>query len=653
MKVRNRIILASGFLIILGIAVSIFLFAHSKKGDPKVMSEFGKYQGYTEKIYDGYQRTSDFLTLSDGTRLAYDLYRPTKKGVPASKPYPVLFNYTPYGRLWTLIDEQGNNNVARLAEMPWYEDLIIRVRSWLVPKPDGRRMPAFFKDKWLEEMIKHGYVVVIVDRPGTGASFGKLDISPKAGARETNEILNWIAGQEWCDGNIGMFGDSIQAQIQFHAASTGNPHLKAILPATTWWDNYSSVMYPGGIRNDAFLRFYAMANQTFDLLSTPVDQDTNGELLAQARKERQGNALADLATEMPVVSYRDAGKEDGEKVWEEEQWLYTMLERINQSGVPVYLIDGWFDVYARDDFVTYANLTVPKKMLIRPVDHSSIQGEGKDVDYGAEAHRWFDYWLKGIDNGIMDEPPIHYAIMRGDGITTAYAATGATDVWPLKNQALERYYFLASEPSQYQGRLVASLPASASMQPAPYTVDYSTTSGPKTRWASPATPRKYPNMKTNDAKALAFTTPPLAQAVQVTGHAVLHAWLSTQAPDLDLFAYLEEVDQNGNSTYITEGCLRASNRAAGQAPYTYFGLPFRTFYESDRRPIPAGEPLELVFDLLPTAYQFSPGKQIRIALTFADAGNFATPVLDPAPVVTLLQDAGHPSFIELPVVENP
>lgn len=80
---------------------------------------------------------------------------------------------------------------------------------------------------------------------------------------------------------------------------------------------------------------------------------------------------------------------------------------------------------------------------------------------------------------------------------------------------------------------------------------------------------------------------------------------------------------------------------------------FHTFYKTDQRPIPAGEPVELVLDLLPTAYQFSTGKQIRIALAFSDAGNFTTPVLDPAPMVTLLQDAGHPSYVDLPVVENP
>ena len=70
-------------------------------------------------------------------------------------------------------------------------------------------------------------------------------------------------------------------------------------------------------------------------------------------------------------------------------------------------------------------------------------------------------------------------------------------------------------------------------------------------------------------------------------------------------------------------------------------------------PIPSGEPFELVFDLRPTAWQFSPGRQIRITVAFADAGNFDTPVLDPPPSIQLLRDAAHPSFVEMPIVNGP
>ena len=72
------------------------------------ISQFGQYQGYSEAIYDGYQRSSHYLTLEDGTRLAYDLYLPTQDDAPADEPLPALFKYTPYLRTFTIFDEDGD-----------------------------------------------------------------------------------------------------------------------------------------------------------------------------------------------------------------------------------------------------------------------------------------------------------------------------------------------------------------------------------------------------------------------------------------------------------------------------------------------------------------------------------------------------------------
>ncbi len=159
-------------------------------------------------------------------------------------------------------------------------------------------------------------------------------------------------------------------------------------------------------------------------------------------------------------------------------------------------------------------------------------------------------------------------------------------------------------------------------------------------------------MRSNDAKALTYTTPPLEKAVQVIGHPVMHVWLRSDASDLDMFAYLEEVDGSGNSTYITEGNLRASHRSLDQAPYDNLGLPYHHHFKSELEPIPAGQPVELVFDLLPTAYLFREGNRIRITITFADADNFETPVLNPTPKLHLLRDRNHPSSIQLPIVQS-
>ena len=97
------------FMVALSASLAIALcWACNSRADQKV-SDFGKYQGYSEAIYDGTRRSSDYLTLSNGTRLAYDLILPTKKGVPAGEPLPVLFKYTPYLRTFTLFDKDGKN----------------------------------------------------------------------------------------------------------------------------------------------------------------------------------------------------------------------------------------------------------------------------------------------------------------------------------------------------------------------------------------------------------------------------------------------------------------------------------------------------------------------------------------------------------------
>jgi putative CocE/NonD family hydrolase len=520
--------------------------------------------------------------------------------------------------------------------------------------PDGRGQvkDAVSRTPWLEEMLNSGYAVIVVDRPGTGASFGKFSGNPEVVAGETDEILNWIATQPWSDGNIGMFGDSIQAQIQFQAASTGNPHLKAILPATTWIDNYSAVMFPGGISNKAFVNFYVTANKTFSQMATPVDQDKDGTLLVQAQAEWQNtSALAAGAEYFASIPFRDSLTPEGKDAWKTYHTLYPLLDKINRSTTAVYLIDGWYDIYARDDFLIYNNLTVPRKLLVRPTDHSGIEAPGSDIDYGAEAHRWFDYWLKGIENGIMDEVPIHYYLQGADKAQ----AWQSTDTWPLENQEISRYYFESGESDQHasinDGALVLVSPSDSKAFDE-YIIDYTTTTGGSPLWSAPAMPHNYPDMRSNDSKALTYTTPPLETTVTIAGHPIAHIWLSTTAPDLDVFVYLEEVNNKGKSTYIAEGALRASHRMLSPAPFENFGLPWFNHFQSELAPTPNGEPFELVFDLRPTAWQFSPGSQIRITVAFADAGNFDTPVLDPPPSIQLLRDATHPSFVELPLLNS-
>jgi putative CocE/NonD family hydrolase len=363
--------------------VIALLWAYTLHAKQKV-SEFGKYQGYSEAIFDGNKRISDYLTLSNGTRLAYDLILPTQKGVPASKALPVLFKYTPYLRTFTIFDQAGNNIIADLFHLGWKEKAYLRVRYWFGER--GNLMDPVFRTKYLEKMLKHGYAVLVVERPGTGASFGVMNASFEVGATEVNEILNWTAAQNWCDGNIGMYGDSFQAMIQFAAAATGNPHLKAIFPASSALDMYSSVPYPGGVLNKTFASFFSWSTSFLERVPTPVDGDKDGSLLARARKERSGSTLGKQSEVwFRKFPFRDSMTSDGNRMWEGPGNLYPLLDRINQSSIPVYMTTGWFDLFsgAGDMFLWYANLTVPRRLLVRPADHSEVEKNQFDLDYGA------------------------------------------------------------------------------------------------------------------------------------------------------------------------------------------------------------------------------------------------------------------------------
>jgi hypothetical protein len=384
---------------------------------------------------------------------------------------------------------------------------------------------------------------------------------------------------------------------------------------------------------------------------TPVDSDKDGALLAEARKERSSETMGErLDLSKQQYAFRDSITPDGKNLWQDRMALYLFIERINHSGIPVYMTNGWYDIFTGDMFFWYNNLTVPKRLTIRPLDHSEIEENQFDLDYSAEVHRWFDHWLKGLDSGIMDEPPIHYYVMGAP----KKEAWQTSNQWPLQNQKLTRFYFgkgkTGSITSVNDGYLTTESPTASDAFDA-YTVDYTTTTGKNSRWTAVNWSRNYPDMRSNDKKALTYTTSPLESDMEVTGHPVVHLWLTTDAPDLDLFVYLEEVDRSGKSTYITEGNLRASHRKLSKAPYNNLGLPFHSHYQSDLAPIPAGEPVELAFSLLPTSYRFHKGSTIRITVVCADADNFDTPVIDPAPNVHLLRNISHPSSIHLPIVQ--
>lgn len=565
----------------------------------KKVSSFGQYAGYSEPAYDGWVSSSRYLTVSDGTRLAIHILRPTRAGKVATEKLPVV---------WT-------HNRYRCAAVE-----------------EGKTYSIADNYEWLQEVLRHGYVVACADTRGGGASFGTFE--GQFHSRETQdayEIIEWLGTQSWSNGNVGMYGGSYLAINQFMAASRKPPHLKALFPEVGGIDMYE-LLYKGGIFHGPFIERWTSIVREIDVdnPAPPVDEDRDGTLLkAAVEQHKSSRNAAELYAALP---YRDSVDSRSGAMPFRDWTPVTYLEEIRESNVPIYYFAGWYDRYVRDQLIAYRNLSNPQHITIGPWTHT----ESDEVISAAEHLRWWDHWLKGIDNGVMQEDPVHYYVMGAP----KDRAWRSARTWPLPQEKRTAYWFGDN------GSLGTDAPQAKGVKDE-YTVDYSAGIEPNPRWSLE---RKFPELSANDAKGLTYTTPPLTAPLEVTGHPVVHLWLSSSAPDADLFVYLEEVDEKGSSRYVTEGMLRASNRATADPGYNLLGLPYHRGWKSDRADLTPGQPVELVIELFPTSTLFQPGHRLRVTVTGADKANARTPQQNPPPRLTLWREAGRGSYVELPVI---
>ncbi len=596
------------------------------------VSRFNEYRGYSAPIYDGQQRSSVYITARDGTRLAADIIRPSQDGQVVETPLPVIWQHTRYLR-----SRMGTNEV----------------------------------ESWVEPIVQYGYVVAAVDVRGSGASFGARDAWFTAEENSDGyDVTEWLAAQPWSNGNIGMFSRSYLGVTQFMAASQVPPHLKAIFPEMVTFDMYDW-LYPGGIFQSGFLSMFSRGVKMMDMAirlpdmsgkltaTQPVDADLDSALLHQAVREHRGNASAfHKVSNMP---YRDSPDGPGGERVHLARSPNSYLGEIGNSGVAVYVLAGWLDMFSRDAFLWLRNLKNPVKLTVGPWYHGEVQ----EIDMLAEHLRWFDHWLKGVDNGVMDEPVLTYwTLGAADGDKWRTAAT-----WPLPGQSLEDYYFApgptGTVASANDGSLSAQAPIEAGHGDGQddLSVDYGATVSGDSRWGNSMAIRTcafeacgdsagLPDLAANDARGLTYTSEPLAADLEVTGHPVARLWVTSSDDDGDFFVYLEEVEPDGRSQYVTEGMLRASNRALHEPAWDTFGLPWHRGNAGDRVSLPAGEPVELVIDLQPTSNIFDAGNRIRVTVTTADEANFSTRTRFFAPTVSLHRRAGELSRITLPVIRR-
>ncbi len=582
---------------------------------PKLLvSKLNQYAGYSQPIYKDWVQISEYITVRDGTRLAADIFRPAENGRAVTIKLPVIWTHNRYHRA-----PLQNGKFARRIDSPW-----------------------------IQTLLRHGYVIVDVDVRGGGGSFGTQEepFSEKE-TQDAYDITESLARQPWCNGNVGMYGSSYLGITQYLAASQKPPHLKAIFPEMALFDYYFWA-YPGGIFRDDFISSWQKLTRDLDLNipTLPVDQDKDGALLRKAVADHRSNR--DIFDLFKPIPYRDSADTLTQQKTFLKRSPSSYIKAINESNVAIYHLAGWFDLFSKDAFLWFANLKKARKIVIGPWTHVQRNGFNNAVEH----LRWYDYWLKGIDNGIANEAPIHYYTIgapKGSEWRSAWQ-------WPLPTEKPTRYYFHAGQSKSVNsindGILNQNLPRGKSAYD-DYIVDYSTTSGKPSRWSNGYGAGggnfSYPDMTPNDRKGLTFTTLPMTHSMELTGHPLIHLWVTSTAKDGDFFVYLEDIDANGFSRYVTEGMLRASHRKLSKPPFNNIGLPYHRSFVRDLIGL-SEKPSELAFDLLPISYVFGSGHRIRITITCTDRDNTFTPQLTTPPKIRIHRSPSHSSYIILPII---
>ena len=616
-------------------------------GADKKVSAPGRYEGYSAPVYDGYERSSVYVPMRDGVRLAVDIFRPVKDGVPAG-PLPAILKVFRYGRAWVSADGELTHVMS--------SDMITPPTS--VPRDVPPRLNV------LRKAARYGYVIAMMDVRGGGASFGQATgHQSREGAQDMADVIAWIADHPWCDGKVGMYGRSFAGSSQIVATTMKPPALKAIFPGVHTFDEHTTVL-SGGVYRACVLEMYNKLVDRVDGLgeveprvAAPVDDDPDCALRDEALELRKADP--------GILHYVKAFKDNVQNYRFPSAYSTppasgsvnpaTLLPEMQASEIPLYEFAGWMDFAVDAGILTYANWTAPRKMMIGPWTHSPDEPDDPREDASVEIEavevlRWFDYWLKGIDNGVMDEPPITYAVMDGGQGWDWRDA----DVWPPRDSAPETWYFRGEKSgsiaSLNDGGLSREKPADAAGDDAG-APDYSVTTGLYgTRWAESfgVTPFDCPDQTDKDQKCWTYTSAPFDKEHVLLGAPVLELYLRSSAPDTDIVVWVERVTPDGFSQYLTEGQLRASHRTLRPAPYDTLGLPWTSSYPEDvdaAAPLSDDDPALLKFALLPLCARFAPGDRLRIAIACCDTDNFTTLKTDPAPRLRIERNQAYPSAI--------
>lgn len=551
--------------------------------------------------YPDVQRSSLYVPVRDGTRLAVNIYRPAGGGGVESAPLPVIFVFTPYRARF--VGQDGKVNEVALND----------------------RMA-------LRSLIAAGYVVAVADIRGKGASFGsRHGFQDRTEARDGYDLVEWLARQPFSTGKVGMIGCSYLGGATFHTATTAPPSLKAVFIGASDLDKYAFVKR-GGIT----AQFNTRPDEPLieDLASVPVDADANGMQLKAAVAQHAANTpMAALWYGMP---YRDSVSPlTGNAFWNEAS-VYNYMGAIRRAGIATYFWSNWQDEPTAQSILSAANLP-GAKFLAGPGSHC-VPPPG--FDFTGEVRRYFDHYLKGMDNGIEREPRATYWVegLEGKGGYVHSRSLPGEGVKPVS-------WFLdggrSGSARSVNDGVLASAPANRGTDR--FTVRYDLPDPDYFAfWARPM-----------DDKGLSYTSAPLARAMKLVGYPVVRLKVSADKPDANVFVYLDEVAADGKVEVVSFGRLALSHRKLAAAPYNTLGLPWHSGLQRDVAPLPVGQQADLAIDLTPVSRIVPAGARLRVTIAGADPRqrNLKQIMQTPAPVIAVERGGRGTSWIDLPVAD--
>jgi hypothetical protein len=498
-----------------------------------------------------------WIPLADGTRLAARLWRPNDA---EQQPVPAILEYLPYRK---------NDGTA---------------------ERDALRHPNF---------AGHGYACVRVDMRGSGDSDGILYDEYLLQEQEDGlEVIRWIAGQPWCTGAVGMIGISWGGFNGLQIAARRPPELKAIITLCSTDDRYADdVHYMGGCLLGSDMPVWA--STMLALNAQPPDPRFVGEHWRELWLERLEQTPPFIAAWL-THQRRDAFWKHG-----------SVSENYADITCAVYAVGGWADAYTNAVPRLLAGLTCPRKGLIGPWSHNyPEQGvPGPAIGFQQECLRWWDYWLKGLDTGIMAEPLLrvwlqesvppqpHYTFRPGRWV--------AEPEWPSPH-IVPQIYNLGTD-----GSLAPASPGESSIVPLPLreglrqgetlSILGAQSCGLSAGvWCPYGLPGDFPtDQGPDDGRSLCFDSAPFDTAQDILGFPEVSLSVSADRPNALVAVRLCDVAPDGASTLVSWGLLNLTHRESHEFP----------------TPLEPGQVYRVMVRLNAVGHTLVPGHHWRVAVS--------------------------------------